>query len=555
MKRLLILFTLLALLGACNSHTELTTDPLPTISLGEAGGYHTLKVGQSLTLAPTTTYGQSYQWIQDGVTLATTPSYTFTATKEGTFYLTFRVTNLTGSSEEDIRIDVEALQLPLISFATNDEGVLTIPVGEYTIEPNVLNGGAEAQYEWSLDGVPVSTSPTCTLINLSAGEHSLSLCVTNADGSTTKQVTLRVVEHLAGEILMPSYFATPLGRTLYLDAVLRNFASPSYSWRVGGVESTDAIFAFTPTSVGTYNIILTVADPDGYSLTREVEVEVTPAEGTYRRAVGESSKAASNKVYEYRPAAGQFINEPQSGFASEQSTASATTYAEGRLSQGKYLSLGAWGGYVVVGFDHSIASGEEYDFSITGNMYEGSSEAGIVWVMQDSNGNGLPDDVWYELRGSEWGKSTYQRGYAITYYRPEYDNMNVQWMDNRGKSGFISRNSTHTQPSYYPAWERPSLTLYGSLLEPNTVVDATTGNQVNNAYEWGYADNQGTDSDSSAATSAKTYFKISSAVAADGSAVGLQYIDFIKVQSAINFVAGALGEISTEVLAFEDENM
>ena len=203
MKRLLILFTLLALLGACNSHTELTTDPLPTISLGEAGGYYTLKVGQSLTLAPTTTYGQSYQWIQDGVTLATTPSYTFTATKEGTFYLTFRVTNPTGSSEEDIRIDVEALQLPLISFATNDEGVLTIPVGEYTIEPNVLNGGAEAQYEWSLDGEPVSTSPTCTLIHHSAGEHSLSLCVTNADGSTTKQVTLRVVEHLAGEILKP----------------------------------------------------------------------------------------------------------------------------------------------------------------------------------------------------------------------------------------------------------------------------------------------------------------------------------------------------------------
>ena len=201
-----------------------------------------------------------------------------------------------------------------------------------------------------------------------------------------------------------------------------------------------------------------------------------------------------------------------------------------------------------MGFDHSVANSGGDDFSIAGNMYEGSSEPGIVWVMQDSNGNGQPDDVWYELRGSEWGKTTYQRGYAITYYRPKYEKMNVQWHDNRGQSGMIKRNSTHTHPSYYPAWEGPTLTLYGSRLEPNTEVDAATGNQINNAYEWGYADNQGSDSDSASTTSAKTYFSISSAVAADGSPANLQYIDFVKVQSAINFVAGALGEISTEVL-------
>ena len=186
------MFALCALLGACNSHTELTTDPLPTISLGEAGNYYTLKVGQSLTLSPTTTYGQSYQWIQDGVTLATTPSYIFTPASVGTFYLTFRVTNEAGSAEEDIRIDVVALQPPLISFATDEDGVLTLAVGESTIEPNVLYGD-EAQYAWSLDGEPIATTPTCTLTLDTTGEHRLSLCVTNADGSKTEDVTLRVV--------------------------------------------------------------------------------------------------------------------------------------------------------------------------------------------------------------------------------------------------------------------------------------------------------------------------------------------------------------------------
>ena len=68
---------------------------------------------------------------------------------------------------------------------------------------------------------------------------------------------------------------------------------------------------------------------------------------------------------------------------------------------------------------------------------------------------------------------------------------------------------------------------------------------------------KGSDAEESADSSsvAKCYFKISNAVNADGTAADLQYIDFVKVQTAINFVAGALGEISTEVFGFEDESM
>ncbi|MFR7812460.1 MAG: hypothetical protein ACLU4N_26295 [Butyricimonas faecihominis] len=36
---------------------------------------------------------------------------------------------------------------------------------------------------------------------------------------------------------------------------------------------------------------------------------------------------------------------------------------------------------------------EGYDLPLR-NAFDGSSEPGIVWVMQDVNGNGLPD-VWY----------------------------------------------------------------------------------------------------------------------------------------------------------------
>ena len=68
----------------------------------------------------------------------------------------------------------------------------------------------------------------------------------------------------------------------------------------------------------------------------------------------------------------------------------ACAYAEESLAQKRYVSLGGFGGYLVVGFDHSIDNSGDYDIAITGNAFDGSSEPGIVWVMQDENGDGCP---------------------------------------------------------------------------------------------------------------------------------------------------------------------
>lgn len=129
-------------------------------------------------------------------------------------------------------------------------------------------------------------------------------------------------------------------------------------------------------------------------------------------------------------------------------------YAAGRLEARSYVSLGGFGGYLIVGFDHSIARMESgYDFSIEGNAFDTSSEPGVVWVMQDVNGNGEPDDEWYELRGSETGKEGTVSGYAVTYYRPAGRGMDVQWTDSEGRSGTVEyRGEFHDQDFYYPAW-------------------------------------------------------------------------------------------------------
>ena len=233
------------------------------------------------------------------------------------------------------------------------------------------------------------------------------------------------------------------------------------------------------------------------------------------------------------------------------------------MKEGTFVSLGGFGGYIVVGFDHSIDNTGNYDFGIIGNSFKGSSEPGIVWVMQDKNGNGKPDDTWYELRGSESGKETTVLHYSVTYYRPSEKQQSVKWTDSEGNSGEIDYlNSFHNQDYYYPAWiEADSYTLTGTCVEARNHDQSGNGTYwVQAEYDWGYTDNfskidRSSDEENKNASANANYFKISNAMDEAGNAVHLKYIDFIKVQTACNTKSGWLGENSTEVFGFFDYSM
>lgn len=283
------------------------------------------------------------------------------------------------------------------------------------------------------------------------------------------------------------------------------------------------------------------------------------------RAKTETSVAEQTIVFEYTPAPGQFINERKTGgFTGNETTPeAANAYAERRMKEGTFVSLGGFGGYIVVGFDHSIDNTGNYDFGIIGNSFKGSSEPGIVWVMQDKNGNGKPDDTWYELRGSESGKETTVLHYSVTYYRPSEKQQSVKWTDSEGNSGEIDYlNSFHNQDYYYPAWiEADSYTLTGTCVEARNHDQSGNGTYwVQAEYDWGYTDNfseidRSSDEENKNASANANYFKISNAMDEAGNAVNLKYIDFIKVQTACNTKSGWLGENSTEVFGFFDYSM
>lgn len=256
--------------------------------------------------------------------------------------------------------------------------------------------------------------------------------------------------------------------------------------------------------------------------------------------------AGISKVYDYLPAPGQFVNTlPNPG---ENPTAeSAIEAANDALTNNKMITLGAYGGYVVFGFDHPVANVKgEYDFRVKGNAFAGSNEAGIVMVSVDVNGNGVPDDEWYELAGSEYNAEGSLKNFTVGYMLPEDDTNaeGYEWAstDPDNASGMVKRNNFHKQ-SYWPAWISDDTMQFTGTRLPNYATVSGTKWTLDQ-FEFGYADNQPNNTDPG--------LKIDWAVNADGTPVELDHIDFVKVYTGSLQDCGQIGEVSTEVAGAED---
>lgn len=291
----------------------------------------------------------------------------------------------------------------------------------------------------------------------------------------------------------------------------------------------------------------------------EIEGDGNSQQGGFRPSTP-FSNAYIDRVYEWTPAPGQYINDFGSDFpdAVNISPSQAAAWALERLKNNFYVSLGAFGGYMVAGFDHSVKNIGDYEIGVLGNAFlsvnGNSNEPGIVYVMKDENLNGLPDDTWYELKGSDTFSPGTVRDYAVTYYRPQEDGQPVMWKDNLGNTGYVDYlGAFHSQPTYYPLWvEQNEYTLAGTCLEAKTIKNPDTGNWENPPFGWGYADNIGKDNFNFAGFNNCNRFKISDAINVDGQPVSLDYIDFVKIQTGVFSQAGWLGEVSTEVLGILD---
>lgn len=356
-------------------------------------------------------------------------------------------------------------------------------------------------------------------------------------------------------------------------------ADATYSWSVTTAASDNYSLAntsakealFVATEIGIYELTVVINDK-GTTQTQKVKVFVSKEAKEYKTFIA--------KVFDFKPAPGQFINDlpiANDGESYDKILTRANSYLAKK--NGDLISLGAFGGYIVFGFDHTIANVKgKRDFRVLGNafwaeanpnpdqtMRGGSSEAGVIMVSYDKNKNGLPDDEWYEIEGGGHKMEKTIKNYEITYYRPDPNKVPVPgggtgtvlftdmeyilWKDNQGKTGYLAQNNAYNHSlDYWPKWlkDQDKITFKGTRLPDNAIDESGTGSYfVQYAFLYGYADNAPNNDNDSA-------IDIDWAIDKNGNKIHLPGIDFVKVYNGLNQQAGWLGETSTEIMGATD---
>jgi hypothetical protein len=240
-------------------------------------------------------------------------------------------------------------------------------------------------------------------------------------------------------------------------------------------------------------------------------------------------KTASTELVCYSSglSAGTFVS-PLRNFACGQ-------FSEGGSGLG--WSLGSAGGYEVWTVEHRPS------YIINGNAFSAWHEAGIVWAQEDNNKNGLPDEMWYELRGGDdddpaW-KNYITRRYAVTYVKAsEHGTVNeygqlireVYWADSRGRSHMIPGGF----PDKYWGVSGSRVTYTMTLLRDDGKI-ATSDYGGLLFTSGGYVD------------ALSNTYHVKDAMRADGTKIALSAVKFIKVQTAVFRYGGDFGDVSTEI--------
>ena len=313
---------------------------------------------------------------------------------------------------------------------------------------------------------------------------------------------------------------------------------------VGQDEDGNNIYTITMAIAGTYttaynttNIILQVTDEETGE-TGNAQYSFT----IMRRGIKD---IYPDEIVEYLCVGSQYTNAGNYG----------TTPERTLKNGGDTLSLGGFGGHIIYKYDKAIvndpANPYGIDFVVYGNSFgNGAHEPGYVQVSEDG-------ETWYTLAGSDHFDDHCDWDYFMTYTKT--DGGKATWTDSNGDSG-----SGYNYPvaSSYPYFDwtealEKSMTVSGYRL--TSASKDIYGSAAAALPEFGYVDVNTNGTINGTAVNPYDYegklksggdmFDLSWAVDEDGNPVELESISYIKVATASNIYAGAIGEKSTEVSA------
>jgi hypothetical protein len=295
----------------------------------------------------------------------------------------------------------------------------------------------------------------------------------------------------------------------------------TYSWSVSGgsfsspASGTAEFFSFTPTAAGTSTITVSVTG-NNYITGQPVSKTATTQVVCYNGAVSAGAAAWGLGQKLLQPGPGQYAT----------------------AGSGYGWSLGSFGGYEVWRVNHQNI------YTISGNAFSGWDEPGVVWIQEDRNNNGIPDETWYELKGSQdYVAKGLNRRYAVSYIDTNDEQSGIgsrliYFVDARGRAGtWLSQ--------WHTSW--PSrITFTGTLLGDSggKVPDDNTCSAL-----WGYVDVSGPASGHGPPGDIHkaNEYPVHRAIRADGSSVTLTDVRFIKVHTAVFTNTSYFNDKSTEI--------
>lgn len=447
---------------------------------------------------------------------------------------------------------------------------------EIKITP-IISGIVNPEYQWLISGEVISTEEALVYTQDKVGEYPVRLTVGSSKQQVHKDFVIKVMET---DLLLT--MEVEANKTILIEPELKVNGEMTYLWSVESAPSKLYSLAadgqnatFIASVAGEYKVNLT------YTVNERSYLCVAVI------SVKESSSTLSayiTKVLDFMPAVGQFTNElPKYETGDTQAKMNERVLKIIGNNNKGMITLGGFGGYVVVGFDHTIMNVEgKRDFRVIANAFYsaanpdtnapegGSCEPGVIVVAYDANKNGVPDDnEWYEIAGSShvdptkelWYSKALAAGndvktyfnYEITYHRPAAEPTTaedklqyIRWEDNQGQSGYKVKNQFHNQP-YFPQWATGNtITFKGTCLPQNAVDESGQGSYyVLYKYIYGYADNETNTKDEAS-------IDIDWAINDKRQKVKLPGVDFVKIYTGVNQENGWLGECSTEITSVED---
>lgn len=352
--------------------------------------------------------------------------------------------------------------------------------------------------------------------------------------------------------LAPAFDVT-VSKVLRIRPEVIDLDGATFEWtmEVDGVTSIpcrEADFNFITLAKGDYKLTLKATLPGGKELIVETTVAVTEPEEEY--------SPFPSRIIDLCPAPGQ--NLAALGNTKDE----ALNYMYNQLKGGRGNAyLGAFGAYVVVGFDHTIMNRPGFcDFT---TKYGGMNiSPSVIWVAYDANGNDMPDDdEWFEIKGSEHGGENDLGISSYTYQTTKTEATSTAvagfpWTRVDGKTGAVTTGAvidSHQRANdptsskimtvlVVPWITSETYTLSGRELKPKIKPNDTFLTAL--PFDWGYAASQPNNNK-------KAAIDIDWAVDANGNSVHLPGVDFIKVVNAIQGMRPMMGEYRYQVTSIE----